>query len=99
MNRMARHSPDSILADRYRVVHTLFGGIGEVVVCHDLASPGHPLVALKTFAAGVEHAPAALAALHDKADAWLRIGIGSGHLVQELLRIHTIAGRPYLVMP
>ncbi|MCK9988778.1 MAG: eukaryotic-like serine/threonine-protein kinase [Azoarcus sp.] len=95
-NKIPRHLPGEVLLKQFRVVRTVFGGLGEVVVCDDLRRTGRQ-VALKTFPANLDLS--GQSELVKEAENWLKLGAWDEAFFVGLEGIHLIAGRPYLQMP
>lgn len=86
----------TLLLNKYVVVRTVFGGMGEIIFCRDSKSPSKEIVVLKTFRdESLENSEAAEIFIRE-AEAWLRLGqldycLGLRDIVE-------IENKPYLVM-
>jgi len=84
-----------VIIERYKVIHEMKGGMGEVFICEDLDNQNKK-VALKSYLN--EFSDTKIPDLFIKeAKAWIKIGKGEFILTPE--RIETIQGRPFIVMP
>jgi serine/threonine protein kinase len=98
MNRKATFNVGQVLNKKYQVIETLFGGMGEVIICKDLQKANEKLVALKTLFDETLHDSKSGERFIREAEAWLKLGDNFNGFLLGLREIINIKGKPYFLM-
>jgi serine/threonine protein kinase len=93
-DRQPTYRNGQMIDDHFRVLRTIFGGMGEVIFCDDLSDSKRYV--LKTYFVDDKSDRGAKDRFIREAETWLRLGRCSSNFVMPLLDIHTIEGKPWL---
>jgi serine/threonine protein kinase len=98
MQRKPTFNEEEVIDKKYKVVQTLFGGMGEIIVCSDEQKGSDELVVLKTYFDDTFPDSASRKRFIREAEAWLKLGDPMSGFYLGLNQILIIKNKPYLLM-
>ncbi len=98
MPRNPTYPKGHILLNRFKVAGTLFGGMGEIIVCADMQEGKNTLVVLKTYFDEYLSDSEAKQRFIKEAEAWLKLGYARDANYLGVREVVNINHKPFILM-
>lgn len=98
MTREPTFTSGQTLLNRFKVLKTIFGGMGEIIICHDTHQSEKSLVVLKTYFDEILSDSIAKQRFIKEAEAWLKLGYAPDSFYIGIREIINLNHKPYILM-
>lgn len=98
MTRAPTFTSGQTILNRFKVLKTIFGGMGEIIICHDTHQSDKSLVVLKTYFDEILSDSIAKQRFIKEAEAWLKLGYAPDSYYIGIREIINLNHKPYILM-